>query len=105
VQWLRALSEWVAWRRDLRDRCGYGQGGGHGGRGGSGCLGSQDGGGDGSLGGGGMGGHGKWWQGHPMGLPHDGRPRSRQSAIIDNSKAIFRSMDSSLLVGENIVVE
>jgi len=38
-------------------------------------------------------------------LPHDGRPRSRQSAIIDNSKAIFRSMDSSLLVGEDIVVE
>lgn len=38
-------------------------------------------------------------------LPHDGRPRSRQSTIIDNSKAIFRSVEPSLLVGEDIVVE
>jgi len=35
----------------------------------------------------------------------DGRPRSRQSAIIDNFRAIFRSIECNLLVGDNIVVE
>ena len=37
-------------------------------------------------------------------LPPDGRPRSWQSAIIDDFRAVFRSIERSLSVGEDIVV-
>ena len=37
-------------------------------------------------------------------LPPDGRPRSWQSAIIDDFRAVFRSIECSLSVGEDIVV-
>ena len=37
-------------------------------------------------------------------LPPDGRLRSRQSAIIDDFRAVFRSIERSLPVGEDIIV-
>jgi len=37
-------------------------------------------------------------------LPPDGRPRSRQSTIIDDFRAVFRSIECNLSVGEDIVV-
>ena len=37
-------------------------------------------------------------------LPPDGRPRSRQSAIIDDFRAVFKSIERSLSVAEDIVV-